>query len=63
VVEKDDGTRDYINIDPLPDNGGMVLEEIVADGLSRLTKTGRTIAGRIVLCGAAGHVEVLDEIH
>jgi hypothetical protein len=61
IIENADGTRDDINVFP-PDPSGEFMRGILYNGLQRLTKPGRVVRGRAVLCGVSGHVIMLDEI-
>jgi hypothetical protein len=54
VVEKADGTRDYVNVS-LPDEG-MFNANLAIYGLQRLIRQGRIVQGRVLWCGAAASV-------
>ena len=61
IIEKGDGTRDYVNVS-VPDNLSMAVRSIVDDGLQRLLKPGRVISGQAVLCGVSGRIVQLTEV-
>jgi hypothetical protein len=63
VVEyADDGTRQMINIDPLPEDASMALISAVIPALQHLLREGRTIHGKTRACGVAGRVLVLEAV-
>jgi predicted ATPase len=47
---------------PTGDRSPPERSYMVRPGLQRLVREGRTVHGRVKLCGAAGRVEVLKEI-
>jgi predicted ATPase len=47
---------------PIGDRSPPERSYMVRPGLQRLVREGRTVHGRVKLCGAAGRVEVLKEI-
>jgi len=61
VLENTDGTREFVNVE-VSEDLSMAARRIVIRGLQRLVGEGRTVHGRVKLCGAAGRVEVLEEI-
>jgi hypothetical protein len=61
VLERADGTREFVNVE-ISEELSMAARRIVIPGLQRLVRDGRTVHGRVKLCGAAGRVEVLKEI-
>src|SRR5579872_623371 len=61
VVESADGTRRVIGI-IFPDYRGNFPYQVVQSGLHRLTKPGRMVSGRVLVCGP-GRIETLEEIH
>jgi hypothetical protein len=60
-LENTDGTREFVNVQ-ISEDLSMAARRIVIPGLQRLVREGRTVHGRVKLCGAAGRVEVLEEI-
>jgi hypothetical protein len=60
VVERSDGTRDYVNVS-LPDES-MFNTNLAIYGLQRLIRQGRIVQGRVLCCGAAGRVGTLEAI-
>jgi hypothetical protein len=61
VVERADGTREYINADA-PTGLDMATSRAVYDGLQRLTKVGRRVTGKVLACGVAGAVMSVETI-
>jgi hypothetical protein len=63
VAEKD-GSRSYINVDPIDLNsaGSMLAVSWINDGLQKMLRKGKTVAIRVFACGAAGRVLVLDSV-
>ncbi|HVU20057.1 MAG TPA: hypothetical protein VHE09_04945 [Rhizomicrobium sp.] len=64
VVEHSDGSRDDISIGEYSVEAvGEFPSSVIRNGLQRLTKVGRSVHGRVVLCGADGSNEMLDSIY
>jgi hypothetical protein len=61
VVEHSDGTREFVNVEVAEDLS-MAARGAVITGLQRLLREGRIVHGVVILCGAAGRVEMLKEI-
>ena len=61
VVERADGTRQFVNVD-MPADLSMSERDAVFDGLQRLLEQGRVVGGRAVSCGAGGRVLTLESI-
>jgi hypothetical protein len=62
VIELADGSRDYINVDDLPEDLGRAELSWVVPGIQTLLREGRKIRGTMQLCGASGGVHVLDSV-
>jgi hypothetical protein len=64
VVEHSDGTRDDVAIpgDYSTEAIGEFPASVIRDGLQRLTRPGRVVRGRVVLCGVSGSNATLDSI-
>jgi hypothetical protein len=62
VIEQSDGTRSFINVDPVSAYLGMALKYSLIQATQLLTRTGRKVKGRALACGAAGRVLMLDSI-
>ena len=60
VIEHRDGTRDYINVS-VPDEIDEATRRAVYPGLQRLTKVGRVVSGKVIVCGS-GEIETLSAI-
>jgi len=60
VLEKANGTREFVNV-KISEDLSTAARRIVIPGLQRLVREGRTVHGRVKLCGVAGHVEVLKK--
>jgi hypothetical protein len=62
ILEGQDGSREFINVDVSLDNIDMATRSWVARGLHTLLAEGRSPEAYIRLCGAAGRVEMLDAL-
>jgi hypothetical protein len=62
IVERSDGTRQFINVS-IPSDLGMAARSMVDDGLQRLLKKGRDVRARALACGAAGRVLTLERVN
>jgi hypothetical protein len=62
VIEKRDGSRDFVAIDLELENASMADREWLITGLQTLLQEGKQVSLGVKLCGAAGRVVVLDSI-
>ena len=62
VIELADGSREYINVNDLPEDLGRIQLSWIVPGLQTLLREGREIQGTMELCGASGGVHNLDSV-
>jgi hypothetical protein len=62
VIELADGSREYINVNDLPEDLGTTQLSWIVPGLQTLLHEGRRIRGTMLLCGASGGVHNLDSV-
>lgn len=62
VYEATDGTRGFVNIDPVPENMGLAQADDVRNALQQLTKVGRPFRAEIRYCGAGGRFLYLENL-
>ena len=62
VIEKRDGSRDFVAIDLELENASMADREWLITGLQTLLQEGKQVSLGVKLCGAAGRAVVLDSI-
>ena len=62
VVEKPDGSRVHINVDPLPATLDSVTRGWVISGLHTLLAEGREASLGVKACGAAGRVLMVQAV-
>ncbi|MGA9444701.1 MAG: hypothetical protein WBV18_14995 [Methyloceanibacter sp.] len=62
VLEFDDGTRQFVNIEVDADAMDMMTTRFVAQGLQILLKEGREASLKLYRCGAAGRVLYVDAV-
>jgi hypothetical protein len=61
VIEAEDGTRTYINVE-MPEDLDMATRSWIVLGLQTLLREGRFVRGTMRLCGAAGRMQNLDSL-
>ena len=61
VIEAEDGSRSYINVE-IPDDLDMASRSWIVPGLQTLLREGRFVRGTVRLCGAAGRMQNLDSV-
>jgi hypothetical protein len=61
VLEKPDGSREYINVETLSD---IPISEVkfIMQALHSILRQGQAVTGEMRPCGAAGHVMVLESV-
>jgi hypothetical protein len=62
IIEMDDGSRIYINVEKIPSDIGLITLDAIVPGLQRMLKEGRIVQGTMRICGAAGHVRELESV-
>jgi hypothetical protein len=62
VIEKRDGSREFVAIDLELENASMADREWLITGLQTLLREGKQVSLGVKLCGAASRAVVLDSI-
>jgi hypothetical protein len=62
VYEAPDGTRGFVNVDPVPESMGLAQAGDVQNALQQLTKVGRPFRAEVRYCGAGGGFLYLENL-